>query len=209
LRGVKCRFVVEGATHEIDEGVFAMPVLPDFLVTHQWLRELRRWHRERLVAIYFSISSDEAVYAGRYGREKRHGVIGELLPAIVRQPEGAEVVIPRRILRREIHKIASLRQDIGWVENPDTSDKYDCVCPACLPPGVPRIKRRLRRAYAAALTAARNASNAEDALRALQGTELPLMRARGALPSGPLLAFSAHPDVRLRSTAIANGDEGD
>src|SRR5271165_4405418 len=51
--------------------IYAMPVLPDFWTTHQWLRELRRWHDERMVAVYFRVQDDEPVYTGRYGQQQR------------------------------------------------------------------------------------------------------------------------------------------
>lgn len=51
--------------------VYAMPVVPDFWTTYQWLRELRRWHDERMVAVYFRVQDDEPVYVGRYGQQQR------------------------------------------------------------------------------------------------------------------------------------------
>jgi hypothetical protein len=56
-----------GGQHaKIERGVFAMPLVPDFSVTYQWLRELRQWHGERMVAAHFVVSSDEEVLVGRY-----------------------------------------------------------------------------------------------------------------------------------------------
>jgi len=44
---------------KVPRAVYAMPIVPDFSVTYQWLRELRRFHRERMVAVHFVVPSDE------------------------------------------------------------------------------------------------------------------------------------------------------
>ena len=49
--------------HDI-EGVYAMPVLPNYFASHQWLRELRRLGSTPLVAIDFVVPDDEPVKAG-------------------------------------------------------------------------------------------------------------------------------------------------
>lgn len=204
IRGRECVETVNGIELRIAEGVFAMPVVPDFAVTYQWLRELRRWRRERLVGVYFTLPSDQMVLVGRFGREKRRGPIGEVLPELLTQPAGAEILIPRAVLRTEVTKIRAVRQDVGWVENPDTPHKFDCVCIVCLPSGSARLQRRLRRAYQAAIQTARSASTVEGVVSALQNVDLPLERARGKLSPEPLLAFLLHDDVRVRRIALMN-----
>src|SRR3954454_16456283 len=49
-------------------GVFAMPVLPQFFASHQWLRELRRRGTAPLVAIDLFMDDEEPVQAGHYNR---------------------------------------------------------------------------------------------------------------------------------------------
>jgi len=202
LRGQRCTVFVDGVAHELAEALFAMPVVPDFAVTHQWLRELRRWGRGKLVAVYFSIPADEPVYAGRYNSEKLHGQARKMIPVVLQKPFGAELVVPRRVARRDIHAIARIRQDIGWVETPDTPHKFDCVCAACLPSGSARLKRRIRRAYQAALLSARSAGSPDEALQALGALYLPLERAADHLAPEPLFSFSKHADPRIRASAV-------
>ncbi len=67
LAGSKAVLSVSGGrTLVVPRAVFAMPVVSDFWTTFQWLRELRRAHDERLVAVYFRIADDEPVHVGRY-----------------------------------------------------------------------------------------------------------------------------------------------
>ena len=62
LRGARVRLLApRGQTIVVDRAVFAMPVVRDFWTTYQWLRELRRWHDERMVAVSFRISDREPV----------------------------------------------------------------------------------------------------------------------------------------------------
>ncbi|MEO1296556.1 MAG: hypothetical protein AAFW75_12250, partial [Cyanobacteria bacterium J06636_16] len=57
-------------TNEYPGGVFAMPVTPEFYISHQWLRELKRNGQRTIAAIYFRIPDDETVFVGHYN--KRH-----------------------------------------------------------------------------------------------------------------------------------------
>jgi len=50
-------------------GVFAMPVLPDYFASHQWLRELKRRGVRTFIGVYFRIPDEEIVLVGR----GRHG----------------------------------------------------------------------------------------------------------------------------------------
>src|SRR5215469_4511792 len=49
-------------------GVFALPVTPNYVVSHQWARELRKWGRGRISAIYFRVPDEELVKVGHYNR---------------------------------------------------------------------------------------------------------------------------------------------
>lgn len=104
-----------GPGTEPPRGVFCLPVSPDFFVTHQWLRELRRRSRERLCGVYFRLADIEAVYVGRF--HKPHGkMTAAEAAALVRDHNGLglEVIVPRAITRREILRIKHLPQVTGW-----------------------------------------------------------------------------------------------
>ena len=50
-------------------GVFDAPVLPNFDITYQWTRELKRWTTARtMVAVQLRIPDDELVLVGHYAR---------------------------------------------------------------------------------------------------------------------------------------------
>src|ERR1051326_4315373 len=51
-------------------GVFALPVTPNFLVSHQWVRELKRRGFRVAVGVYFRVPADELVWAGKYNEAK-------------------------------------------------------------------------------------------------------------------------------------------
>src|SRR5262245_13907915 len=47
-------------------GVYAMPVLKSYFVSHQWLRELKRRGMRTLVGVYFRVPDREVVLVGHY-----------------------------------------------------------------------------------------------------------------------------------------------
>jgi hypothetical protein len=47
-------------------GVFAVPVLPNFTITHQWARELKRRGVRTLICVQFRVPNDELVLVGKY-----------------------------------------------------------------------------------------------------------------------------------------------
>lgn len=52
-------------------GVYATPVVPNFAVTHQWARELKRRGMKTLICVQFRIPDAEHVFVGPYNGEKR------------------------------------------------------------------------------------------------------------------------------------------
>ena len=92
-------------------GVFAMPVTPSFQVTHQWVRELKQWRRGTMVGIYFRISDSELVWIGRYNEEHKQMTAAEAAAHVMAQTTmtGVQVIIPRRIIPKEIVRFASCR----------------------------------------------------------------------------------------------------
>ncbi len=129
-------------------GIFAMPVTRNFYVSHQWLRELKRWGGGTIVGVYFRIPDDDAVLVGHYGELHRSmtaaEVVAEFMAAEDRQ--GWEVIIPRRIAAREIHRVRTLPQLIGWRYKPDAKGRWPCTCEFCTSRGAygaARLRARL------------------------------------------------------------------
>jgi hypothetical protein len=181
-----------------------MPVLNDFAVTYQWVRELRRWHRHRLLAVSFVLADDQPVLVGRYGQTHQRVLAAEAAPWVQASSLGAQVVVPRSVTRREISTIRELTQLVGWSEAPEPHLKSSCVCPGCLPAGAPDFLRKLRRAYRDAIQVLRQATTVDEAADALGQMEVPLERAKGRLSPKPLLTISRseHPCLRAASAGL-------
>jgi len=129
-------------------GVYAMPVVRNFVISHQWLRELKGRGQRTIVGVYFRIPDDEVVLVGHY-REHHDSFTADRAAALIMEaddPEGLEVVVSRKILADEIHRIRRLPQVLGWRYMPKAHGKRPCGCPVCLGRGTIK-SRRLRENY--------------------------------------------------------------
>lgn len=113
--------------------VFAVPVLEDFMVSHQWLRELKRRGLRTLVAVQFRIPDDEPVRVGHYGQDPIDtSAVGAV--RVFREhksPLGLEVTIPRKIAPNEIMRVYLPTQLVGWRFSPTAKRRKPCSCPYC------------------------------------------------------------------------------
>ncbi len=111
-----------------------MPVLQNFYISHQWLRELKRRGAKSYVGVYFKMNSKEKVYAGRYNKYHRLIELGEAIKEIqtIKDPLGYEIIIDRRIEAKKISKIKNLSQTIGWRFNPWAKGERPCGCEFCI-----------------------------------------------------------------------------
>jgi hypothetical protein len=96
-------------------GIFAMPVVRNFYISHQWLRELKRRNEGPIVGIYFRIPDTERVWVGHYGGTFRAMSADQAASVMMDQEsrEGWEVIIPRRIEPKEIHRVRRRRCWVG------------------------------------------------------------------------------------------------
>jgi hypothetical protein len=129
-------------------GIFAMPVVPNFLVTHQWVRELKRRGFNVAVGIYFSIPDDQPVWAGVYNQEKQQMLAAEAAATLHRDGAlGYEVIIPRAITGSEITAVRALPQKLGWRYFPGAHERgVFCGCEYCQRGAIK--SRKIRQAYA-------------------------------------------------------------
>ena len=114
-------------------GVFALPVTSNFLVSHQWVRELKKRGFKVAVGVYFRVPDAQQVWAGRYNQDKKLLTAAEATAYLAREQSlGYEVNIPRSILASEIQAIRSLPQTLGWRHFPEshTMDIF-CGCKYC------------------------------------------------------------------------------
>lgn len=133
-------------------GVFALPVLPDYFASHQWMRELKRRGVRTYVGVYFRIPDSEAVVVGHY-RLKHTAMAASAAARLISNmahARGYEVIIPRPIAPSEIHAIRPVHRVVGWRYYPEAKGKKPfCGCPSCTRGEIK--SKRLRAAYEAAM----------------------------------------------------------
>lgn len=198
--------VVVGADNrpaKVPRAVYAMPLVPDFSVTYQWVRELRRWHGERMLAVHFVVPSGEPVLVGRYNRPHEMLPLGEAVRRVLAAPLGNEIVLARAVRARELVGVREITQLVGWTEVPEPGGSFDCLCAACVGPGTRDLMRRVRAAYERYILAARRGKTPNEVTRALWQLETPLERARGRIAPDKLLVFTKSKDVDVRRAAVS------
>lgn len=114
-------------------GIYAMPVTPNFQISHQWVREMKRWRRGMVVGVYFRIPDDELVWVGRYNKQPQQMTAAQAAAHVMSQAAmtGLQVVIPRRIVPPEILRVRRLPQLVGWRHYPDAHGKRPWACECC------------------------------------------------------------------------------
>jgi hypothetical protein len=137
IRGQAWTLRSGGQSVEIARAVFAMPVLPNYFVTHQWLRELKRNGMRTVAGIHFKQRSDAMIWVGRYDGDHRHVPLGHAVSLIMAEPDprGWQVVIPRSIPASAIHAVRAVPQVVGWRYFPESHDRgpWKCLCDFCVP----------------------------------------------------------------------------
>jgi len=118
-------------------GVYLMPVLSSYTLTHQWVRELRRWHPGPFVAADVRLLGDQPVWAGHYAQVPVAVSAAEAVAMARdgRDVRGFEVFLPRRIAAGEVRRIRKINKPVGWRYLPDAHGHRPCACPTCLTPG--------------------------------------------------------------------------
>jgi hypothetical protein len=124
---------LQRARSDIPRGVYAVPVTRNFYISHQWLRELKRRNRGPIAGIYFRVSDQEEVWVGHYNQAYRWMSAAEAADMFMHaeDAQGWEVIIPRGIQAREIHRVRFLPQVLGWRYFPKAKGKEPCACQFC------------------------------------------------------------------------------
>lgn len=205
LKGAKATVATSPTTSmAFARAVYAMPVVADFWTTFQWLREMRRGHDERLVAVYFRVPDSEPVHCGRYNETHVLRTAAASAAWVRENPAGAQVVVGRSVAVKDVIGVKRVKQLVGWTDVPEPSKKFACVCPACLPHGDRHLMRRVRGAFAAGIAAARRANSDAELLSALGSLEMPLERAHDRLEHSKLVGLlrATNPQVRLATARL-------
>ena len=142
--GIKAQPLRQG-----ERGIYCMPLLPDFYVSHQWLRELKRGKEHNsIIAVDFRLPKEEIVLVGHYAAPHIECTIGEAARVILnaKDPLGFEILLPRSIQTDEIHKVRNISQVTGWRYSPKAKGtKPFCTCQFCIGGdwGADRLRKRL------------------------------------------------------------------
>lgn len=193
-------------------GVFCVPVLPSYVLSHQWLRELRRGGQRLIVAVHFRIPDDEPVLVGHYSDAGTEMTAAEAVSVILHAEDarGYEIVVPRSIAPDELHRIRHVRQVTGWRYHPNAHGRRPCACPACLGRGEFKAADLRRRfpidspelTKPQLLDQLRNADGDDDLIDALYGLG---RRSRGDVADIAHLVDHANPEVRYALSAAPTG----
>ena len=114
--------------------VHATPVLKDFQVSHQWLRELKNKGIRTIGALQFRIPDEEEVLVGRYNEEPLAVTAAQAVRVFMEHSTGLglQILVLRRIEPKEITRSYVPRQIIGWRYHPDAHGKPPfCGCDYC------------------------------------------------------------------------------
>lgn len=124
---------VRKAKADFPGGVFAVPVTRNFVISHQWLRELKRHRAGSVAGVYFRVPDDEPVWVGHYQQHHRWMAAAEAVAEFMSSEsrEGWQVVVPRRIEAKEIHRVRLLPQVVGWRYYPGAHGRAPCACEFC------------------------------------------------------------------------------
>ncbi|WP_199226849.1 hypothetical protein [Opitutus sp. ER46] len=130
-----------------EEYVFATPVLENFMVSHQWVRELKRRGIRTIAAVQFRIPDEEQVRVGHYGQEPLDTTAVGAIRVFREHTSGLglQVMIPRKITSSEIMRVYTPSQGVGWRYYPEAKGRKPCGCEACQRGEIK--SRRIREAY--------------------------------------------------------------
>jgi hypothetical protein len=104
-----------------------------YLVSHQWVRELKRRGFKVAVGVYFRVSGSEEVWAGRYNEEKKRMTAAQASAHLSSEGTlGYEVIVPRSVTASEIQAVRALPQTLGWRYSPEAHTRgMFCGCSYC------------------------------------------------------------------------------
>ncbi|MFZ4575502.1 MAG: hypothetical protein ACOYN0_13985 [Phycisphaerales bacterium] len=146
LKGVPREVSTNGTRISLDAAVYAMPVLPSFFASHQWLRELKRRGMRTISAAYFRMRADARVWVGKYNGDHRCVPLGHAAGLIMHEtdPRGWEIVIPNSVPAKAIQSIRAVPQVVGWRFFPEShkDGPWKCVCAFCLESNKGEIKAK-------------------------------------------------------------------
>jgi hypothetical protein len=126
-------------------------MLPSYVLTHSWSRELKRSGATTLAAVMFRVPSPEPVFARHFSETARLTTAADAvgLTGVMGDPRGFEIMVPRRIAPHEIMRVRTVFKAVCWRYWPGAKGKpmKTCDCPICMPRGAVKAKRYRERVY--------------------------------------------------------------
>ncbi|MBU1078282.1 MAG: HEAT repeat domain-containing protein [Spirochaetes bacterium] len=188
-------------------GIFCMPVEKNYFISHQWLRELKRRGARTVMGIYFKIASDETVWIHHYQEEPVSMKAGEAIKKIKQDSDasGYQVIIPRKVLKKEIVKIKYISQVTGWRYYPGSHGrKKSCLCPACIPRGSINAQKTRKNRYNKLIKEIKNTDKEKTIISLLQDVSDIITWSSGNIKNIHDLAFLMdHPSVKVIRNLIS------
>jgi hypothetical protein len=82
-------------------------MLPSYVSSQQWSRELKRGGQRTIVAVDFRIPDTSPVLVGHYAQPARQVTAAQAAGLIAAQPDprGYQLLVPRPITRQERHRV--------------------------------------------------------------------------------------------------------
>lgn len=111
--------------------VYAMPVTRNFSISHQWVRELRRWGSGTVVGVYFRLPDDEPVQVGHYGGARVSMTAAEAV-ALMFDAERRDPVQAREADRALERPNAKRRKQGRPPVPPSSPEGYEVVIPRAI-----------------------------------------------------------------------------
>jgi hypothetical protein len=124
--------VVKSKSRKVN-GVFLFPLTENFVISHQWMRELRRLRGQTLLAARIRLDDEEPVLLGKFNEPHMPLTAAEAI-GIVREhndPLGLEVILPRSVKAKEIESFYRPPKVIGWRYYPNARGRPPCGCSYC------------------------------------------------------------------------------
>lgn len=118
--GIRATGFVARDTESPRRGVFCVPVVANFQMTYQWLRELKRRGHKLACGVQFRIGDGEPVLVGHYNEVPQEMTAAQSVAFFLQAEDsrGLQVVVPRAIAVREITSVRSVPQVTGWRFHP-------------------------------------------------------------------------------------------
>jgi len=118
-------------------GLYFMPRIQNFLISHQWARELKRSGVKNFIAVDFKIPGSEQVWFGKYNEGHSKLALNQAIKEFMAKEDqlGYEFFIERKVLSSEISNIRKISKPMGWRYEPNAHGKKPCPCPMCIQGG--------------------------------------------------------------------------